>query len=114
MLDGLNYTWHWSPITLAGLVILCLLYGMGIKLTYKDKIQTPLQRYRILAFAGAILLLALVLLTPLDTIARTQLFAAHMIQAVAITALCAPLLLAACPDRVLYPLICQSLFPRAF
>ncbi len=101
MLDGLNYTWHWSPITLAGLVILCLLYGMGIKLTYKDKIQTPLQRYRILAFAGAILLLALVLLTPLDTIARTQLFAAHMIQAVAITTLCAPLLLAACPDWLL-------------
>jgi cytochrome c oxidase assembly factor CtaG len=114
MLDGLNYTWHWSPVTLAGLVMLCLLYGMGIKLTYKDKIQTPLQRYRILAFAGAILLLALVLLTPLDTIARTQLFAAHMIQAVAITTLCAPLLLAACPDWLLQPLIAQPVFRWIF
>jgi cytochrome c oxidase assembly factor CtaG len=114
MLDGLNYTWHWSPITLGGLVILCLLYGMGIKLTYKDKVQTPLQRYRILAFAGANLLLALVLLTPLDTIARTQLFAAHMIQAVAITTLCAPLLLAACPDWLLQPLIAQPAFRWIF
>jgi cytochrome c oxidase assembly factor CtaG len=114
MLDGLNYTWHWSPITLAGLVMLCLLYGMGIKLTYKDKIQTPLQRYCILAFVGAILLLALVLLTPLDTIARTQLFAAHMIQAVAITTLCAPLLLAACPDWLLQPLIAQPVFRWIF
>ncbi len=114
MLDGLNYTWHWSPITLAGLVILCLLYGMGIKLTYKDKIQTPLQRYRILAFASAILVLALVLLTPLDTIARTQLFAAHMIQAVAITTLCAPLLLAAYPDWLLQPLIAQPVFRWIF
>ena len=114
MLDGLNYTWHWSPITLAGLVMLCLLYGMGIKLTYIDKIQTPLQRYCILAFVGAILLLALVLLTPLDTIARTQLFAAHMIQAVAITTLCAPLLLAACPDWLLHPLIAQPVFRWIF
>ncbi len=114
MLDSLNYTWHWSPITLAGLVILSLLYGVGIKLTYKDEAQTPLQKYRILAFAGAILLLALVLLTPLDTIARTQLFAAHMIQAVAITTLCAPLLLAACPDWLLQPLIAQSVFRWIF
>ena len=114
MLDGLNYTWHWSPITLAGLVILSLLYGVGIKLTYKDEAQTPLQKYRILAFAGAILLLALVLLTPLDTIARTQLFAAHMIQAVAITTLCAPLLLAACPDWLLQPLIAQPVFRWIF
>src|SRR5689334_23275787 len=112
MLDGLHYTWHWSPITLGGLVLLCLLYGMGMRLTYKS--ETPLQRYRIWAFTGAIVLLALVLLTPLDTIARTQLFAAPMIQAVVITTLCAPLLLAACPDWLLRPLIAQPLVRSIF
>lgn len=114
MLDGLNYAWHWSPITLGGLIVLCLLYGVGMRLTYKGKAETPLQKYRVLAFGGAIVLLALVLLTPLDTIARTQLFAAHMMQAVAITTLCAPLLLAACPDWLLEPLIARAVPRRIF
>src|SRR6266516_4184121 len=109
MLNGLNYAWHGSPITLMGLVVLCLFYAVGVRLTYKQNGQTPLKSYRILAFVAAILLLALVLLTPLDTIARTQLFAAHMIQAVVITTLCAPLLLAACPDWLLQPLIAHPL-----
>ncbi len=65
-----------------------------------------------MAFIVAILLIAVVLLTPFDTIARTQLFAAHMIQAVVLTTLCAPLLLAACPDWLLQPLVDQPIIRR--
>src|SRR5437899_2247837 len=94
MLNGLNFSWHWSPITLIGLVILCLLYAGGIRFARKRNTQATLKGYRLMAFIVAILLIVVVLLTPFDTIARTQLFAAHMIQAVVLTTLCAPLLLA--------------------
>src|SRR5437764_6934578 len=109
MLNGLNFSWHWSPITLIGLVILCLLYAGGIRFARRHNAHVTLKGYRVLAFITAILVLAIVLLTPLDTIARTQLFAAHMVQAIALTTLCAPLLLAACPDWLLQPLIDQPI-----
>jgi putative membrane protein len=112
MLNGLNFSWHWSPITLIGLVILCLLYAGGIRLARKRNTQATLKGYRLMAFIVAILLIAVVLLTPFDTIARTQLFAAHMIQAVVLTTLCAPLLLAACPDWLLQPLVDQPIIRR--
>ncbi|GAC1344080.1 MAG: hypothetical protein NVS4B7_18880 [Ktedonobacteraceae bacterium] len=114
MLNDLNYAWHWSPITLIGLLVLCLLYMLGVRLTHRRNLQQPLQSYRILAFVAAILLLALVLLTPLDTIARTQFVAAHMLQAVIIVTFCAPLLLASCPDWLLQPLVARSLPQRVF
>src|SRR5437016_4022467 len=114
MLIGLDYAWHWSPLILIGLLLLCLLYSVGIWLARKHTPQAALSRYRLLAFATAIVILALVLLTPLDSIARTQLFVAHMIQAVALTTLCAPLLLAACPDWLLQPLIAQPVFRWIF
>src|SRR5437868_1796915 len=114
MLNGLNFSWHWSPITLIGLVILCLLYAGGIRFARRHNAHATLKGYRVMAFIAAILVLAIALLTPLDTIARTQLFAAHMVQAIALTTLCAPLLLAACPDIRLQPIVrqpgLQSLF----
>src|SRR5437588_5154511 len=97
MLNGLNFSWHWSPITLIGLVILCLLYAGGIRFARKHNSHVALKGYRLMAFIAAILLIAVVLLTPFDTISRTPLFAAHMLKAVVLTTLCAPLLLAACP-----------------
>ncbi|TMC18397.1 MAG: cytochrome c oxidase assembly protein [Chloroflexi bacterium] len=112
MLNVLNFSWHWSPITLIGLVILCLLYAGGIRFARRHNAHATLKGYRVLAFIAAILVLAIVLLTPLDTIARTQLFAAHMIQAIALTTLCAPLLLAACPDWLLQPLVDQPIIRR--
>jgi putative membrane protein len=108
----LNFSWHWSPITLVGLVILCLLYVGGIRFARRNNPQAELKSYRLMAFIAAILVIAIVLLSPLDTIARTQLFAAHMLQAVALTTLSAPLLLAACPDWLLQPLIDQSIIRR--
>ena len=117
MWNGLILSWHWSPITLIGLVILCLLYIFGIRLARKSNAQDkPLQKRRIVAFIIAIAMMAVVFLTPLDTIARTQLFLAHMVQAVILTTICAPLLLWACPPWLLQPLFNQPLvrlIPRA-
>src|SRR5438105_8974028 len=103
MLNGLNFSWHVSWVTLIGLLILCVLYVEGVRVTRKN--NPPLNMYRVMAFGAAIVLIALVLLTPLDTIARTQLFAAHMIQSVILTTLCAPLLLAACSVWLLEPFV---------
>lgn len=114
MLQGLDFSWHWNPIIVISLLLLCLLYVVAIRLARRYKPEETLPSYRIIAFASAIILIALVLLTPLDTIARTQLFAAHMIQAVTLTTLCAPLLLAGCPDWLLQPLIDQPVWRQIF
>src|SRR5438132_13570378 len=87
MLNGLNFSWHWSPITLIGLVILCLLYAGGIRFAHKRNTQPTLKGYRLIAFLVAILLLAAVLLTPFDTIATTSPFPDRMIQATVLTTL---------------------------
>ena len=103
-LNGVIFAWHWSPITLAGLLLLCLLYGLAAwRLRRAHPGETPLQTRRVLAFVAAIVLIALILLTPLDTIARAQFFAAHMIQAVALATFCAPLLIYACPSWLVQP-----------
>lgn len=105
MFYGLNFAWHWSPITLAGLVLACLLYIFAIKRVRRDKPEEkPLQTRRVVAFFAAIVIIALLLLTPVDTIARTQLFLAHMFQAVTLITVCAPLLLYACPAWLVQPL----------
>jgi cytochrome c oxidase assembly factor CtaG len=114
MLQGLDFSWHWNPIIVISLLLLCLLYVVAIRLARRYKPEETLPSYRMIAFASAVILIALVLLTPLDTIARTQLFAAHMIQAVTLTTLCAPLLLAACPDWLLQPLIDQPVGRQIF
>jgi len=108
MFYGLNISsWHWSPITLCGLVIVCMLYALGVWRANRQTRPLPVKWYHVLAFVTAILLIALVLLTPFDMIARTQLFAAHMVQAVVLTTLCAPLLLAGCPSAIWEPILAQ-------
>jgi cytochrome c oxidase assembly factor CtaG len=104
MFYGLNIAWHWSPITLAGLVILCLLYIFGIRRVRRDKPEEKLlQTRRVISFIVAVAVIALLLLTPIDTIARTQLFSLHMFQAVTLITLCAPLLLYAFPAWLVQP-----------
>jgi cytochrome c oxidase assembly factor CtaG len=106
MWNGLDLSWPWNPIPLIGLILLCLLYGFGIMQAHKSGKQNgPLKKIRIVAFITAVLLMAIVFLTPLDTIARTQLFSAHMMQAVTLTTFCAPLLLFATPAWLIQPLL---------
>ncbi len=104
MFYGLNFAWHWSPITLGGLVILCLLYIFGIRWVRRNKPEEkPLQKRRVVSFIVAVAVIALLLLTPVDMIARTQLFSVHMFQAVALITVCAPLLLYAFPAWLVQP-----------
>ncbi len=105
MLDGLLLVWAWHPGTLALLLILSLLYGLGVrrvKVRYPQ--DTSLQVLHIAAFFLAILVAAFVLLTPVDAIGRTQLFSVHMVQVVVLTTLCTPLILYSCPATLLQPL----------
>ena len=112
MFYGLNISaWHWSPFTLTTLVVVCILYVLGVWRANSQS-NSSIKWYHILAFATAIFLIALVLLTPFDMIARTQLFAAHMLQAVVLTTLCAPLLLASAPTALWQPVLDLPIIPK--
>jgi cytochrome c oxidase assembly factor CtaG len=101
---SLSNTWPWSPGVLLFLLLLCALYVLGVRhARARNSMDAPVTTRHAIAFFSAILLMALVLLTPLDTIARTQLFLAHMIQAVVLTTICAPLILIGCPESLLKP-----------
>jgi len=104
MFYGLNIVWHWSPITLAGLILACLLYIFAIRWARRDKPEEKaLQMRRVVSFFVAVGIIALLLLTPVDMIARTQLFSVHMLQAVTLITVCAPLLLYAFPAWLVQP-----------
>ena len=110
MFYGLNLTWHWSPITLICLIAACLLYIFAIRRARRNKPEEkPLQVRRVISFFVAVAIIALLLLTPVDTIARTQLFSMHMFQAVTLITVCAPLLLYALPVWLV-----ESLFAHPF
>ena len=107
---GLNLTWHWSPGALIFIILLCLLYMLAIRQGRKRNSQEAVLKTRnVVAFVTAIVIIALLLLTPLDTLARTQLFAAHMVQVVFLITLCAPLILLASPGWLWEPLIQQPI-----
>lgn len=114
MQGGLIFSWHWSPYTLLALAILCLLYVGGLRLTYKNQEQTLLKKRHIVSFAAAITVIAIVLLTPIDYIARTQLFTAHMMQAVALTTIAAPLMLESLPDWLIQPVVERPVMRQLF
>jgi putative membrane protein len=109
MWNGLDLTWPSNYFILIGLILLCLLYGFGIRQARKGgKQDKPLKKRSLVSFVVAVALMAVVFLTPLDTIARTQLFFAHMVQAVTLTTFCAPLLLFASPVWLIQPLLERS------
>ena len=105
MSDNLNFTWHWSPFTMIGLLLLCLIYIIGLRVAGRNSTHPPLEKRRIAAFISAIVLITLMLLTPIDMIARTQLFTAHMLQVVVLVTLCSPLLLYSCPPWLVQPVV---------
>ena len=103
---GLNLAWPWNPGALIFILLLCLLYVLAI---WQGRKRNPreavLKTSNVVAFVTAIVLMALLLLTPLDTLARTQLFAAHMAQVVFLITVCAPLCLLASPAWLWQPLL---------
>jgi putative membrane protein len=114
MFDGFSLVWPWSPGVDSVLLILVVLYVLRLRQLRLRHVKDPQEpvvtgRQISLFFAG-VLLLALLLLTPIDTIARTQLFSVHMAQTVMITTICAPLILWGCPAIMLSPLLKVPVF----
>jgi putative membrane protein len=108
--DGIYLTWHWSPFSLAAVVLLCLGYGFTLWFLHKRKPQErPIKKRQIAWFSSAILIIALFVFTPIDLVARTQLFVAHMFQVVFLITFAAPCLLFSCPDWLVKALVARSI-----
>lgn len=106
MLFGLSLTWPFNPGVILFLLLLVALYVLGLRRVRQHPVQGETVTWRhITAFFSAIVVMALVLLTPVDTIARTQLFSVHIAQLVVLTTLCAPLILFSAPASLLRPLV---------
>jgi putative membrane protein len=105
MLSGLSWVWPSNYATLVVLLLFCVLYIVGLRRARARNEGEAIKLYHIIAFFSAIILAALLLLTPIDTIARTQLFSVHMLQAVLLITVCTPLILLGCRDVVLRPLL---------
>jgi cytochrome c oxidase assembly factor CtaG len=105
MFNGLSSTASWSLGVTIVLLAFCVLYLIMLRLAFARAKRTAEERpvgvMRIAAFFLGILLAAVLLLSPINTIARTQLFSMHMAQAVALTTICAPLVIAGWPAGLL-------------
>lgn len=106
MFDGLSSTWPWNPGALVILLLLVVFYLLGLRRLHA--LHESVSRRRISAFFSGIIIAAFLLLTPVDTIGRTQLFSVHMAQVVTLITLCSPLLLFGSPAILLQPLIKRS------
>ena len=106
MFAGLSLAWPFNPGVMLFLLLLAMLYLLGLRHARQHPVQDDAVNWRhIVAFFSAIMVMALVLLTPIDTIARTQLFSVHILQLVLLTTLCAPLILFSMPAPLLRPLV---------
>ena len=106
MLFGLSLAWPFNPGVILFLLVLVAPYVLGLRHARQHSVQGDVvNRRQIAAFFSAIVVMALVLLTPIDTIARTQLFSVHIAQLVLLTTLCAPLILFGTPASLLQPLV---------
>ncbi|HEX4206513.1 MAG TPA: cytochrome c oxidase assembly protein [Ktedonobacteraceae bacterium] len=85
------------------LVLLCVLYGLALLSARRRGAHAPL--LRIVSFLAGIVIAALLLFSPLETIGRTQLFFIHMMQVVALTTVCTPLILAGFTEDLVRPLV---------
>lgn len=105
MFNGLSSVASWSLGVTIVLIAFCALYIIALRLAFVRVKRTDGDRLvsivRIAAFFLGIFLAAVLLLSPINTIARTQLFSMHMAQVVALTTVCAPLIIAGWPASML-------------
>jgi putative membrane protein len=93
----LDFVWPWNPVGLIFLVLLCLLYGIALRKAYQRNPGEAASRWRMGNFVAGVVICALLLLTPIETLGRTQLFTVHAAQIVMLTTAVAPLLLLGWP-----------------
>lgn len=107
MFNDLSSTWSWNPTVISILLLLILGYLAALwqarSRRLRDAQEVSVRPYQIAAFFAAIVLAAALFLTPINTVARTQLFLVHMVQAVLLTTVCAPLILVGSPSVLLRP-----------
>lgn len=102
--DGVRLTWHWSPFSLAALLLFCLAYGLALGLMHRRRpLERPVKKRQVAWFCSGVLIVVLFLFTPIDAVARTQLFLAHMFQVVFLITFAVPCFLFACPDWLFQP-----------
>jgi cytochrome c oxidase assembly factor CtaG len=92
---GIWSAWSGDPLVVAGLVVASVLYGRGYVRRRRGGTGGPAGR-RAFAFAGAIAVIAIALLSPLDAMADA-LLAAHMVQHLLLIVVAPPLLVTGRP-----------------
>src|SRR5262245_49743545 len=92
--------WSLDPSVLVALLLLLGGYCAAVGPLRRARGVGPLARSRIACFVAGWLTLALALVSPLDTLGRYYLFAAHSRQWLVLTTLSAPLLLLGLPEWV--------------
>lgn len=94
--------WNFDPLAILALALVLAGYFALIGPVATRRGEPKLTRTRVGAFVAGWALLALTLLSPLDTIGRYYLFTAHALQVLIITTGVAPLLLAGIPEWVVW------------
>jgi putative membrane protein len=105
MLDNFSWQWSWHLWTTLILVLICVLYLLGYRQAHKKGSEIRISYH--IAFFSGIFLAALVLLTPIDTIGRTQYLWIHIAQTITLTTICAPLLIMGCGWGLARPVLHQ-------
>jgi putative membrane protein len=106
-------SWRPDPLILGILALTALLYRSGLAQLGARRRQL-VRPVNVVAFAGALLVLAIALASPLE-LAASSVFAAHMVQHLLLMLVVAPLLVCGRPVVVLgqaMPLRCRRLFVR--
>ncbi len=100
--------WNWDPATLVGLLTLTIAYALEVgPLRQNLGLGQPVSRVRQSAFYLGVVTLFVAFVSPLDEVADTQLFSAHMIQHMLLMFVVAPLWLIGTPSWLmarLFPL----------
>ncbi|HEX6817734.1 MAG TPA: cytochrome c oxidase assembly protein [Ktedonobacterales bacterium] len=96
--------WTFDPLAIVGLLLLVGVYWLAVG-PLAQRLGQTVPRRRILNFASGCVLLALVVLSPLDTLARSYLFSAHAIQLFLLITVVAPLLMAGLPEWLMWRIL---------
>jgi putative membrane protein len=109
MFNGLSTAWSISPVGIVSLLVFILLYLLGLRSAARLRRNDPqvpgVSAIRMLSFFTGVLIFALLLFSPINTIGRTQLFMVHIAQIIVLSTVCAPLLLGGCPEILLRPVL---------
>lgn len=90
--------WNWDPLTSAALLAPALLYARGVYTLWREAgVGRGIAKWRVVAFAGGLLVLFVALLSALEAMANV-LFSAHMVQHLLLLVVAPPLLLLGRPE----------------